>query len=81
MNVEIKTQKDYEEELLVKNEVIKMLEKALDDAEQEIDLLKRTIKSQTQINQKLFKDNLELKKKNKKIDMERFPLGYNPYQE
>ena len=67
MNVEIKTQKDYEEELLVKNEVIKMLEKALDDAEQEIDLLKRTIKSQTQINQKLFKNNLELKKKNKKI--------------
>ena len=76
-----KTLKELEDEILIKNEVIKMLEKALDDMEQENDLLRRTVKSQVQTNQKLFKDNLELKKKNKKIDMEKYTLGYNPYQE
>lgn len=76
-----KTLKELEDEILIKNEVIKMLEKALDDKEQENDLLKRTVKSQVQTNQKLFKDNLELKKKNKKLDMEKYPLGYCPYQE
>ena len=73
--------KELQEELLIKNEVIKMLEKTNDDLEQENDLLRRTIKSQSKTNQKLFKDNIDLKKKNKRKDMEEYPLGYCPYQE
>jgi regulator of replication initiation timing len=69
------------EEKLINEEVIKYQEKYIDDLEQQVALLKRTILKQKQDIQVLIKKNHTLQLKSKKIDMEEYPLGYCPYQE
>lgn len=69
------------EEKLINEEVIKYQERYIDDLEQQVELLKRTILKQKQDIQVLIKKNHNLQLKNKKGNMEEYPLGYCPYQE
>ena len=70
-----------EEERIIQNEVICYQEKYIEELEQQVALLKRTILKQKQDIQVLLKQNHNLKLKSKKKDMEEYPYGYNPYQE
>lgn len=69
------------EEKLINEEVIKYQEKYIEDLEQQVALLKRTILKQKQDIQVLIKKNHTLQTKSKKVNMEEYPLGYCPYQE
>lgn len=68
-------------ELLIKDEVIKYQENYINDLEEQIALLKRTVLKQKEEIQTLIKQNHNLKLKIKKNDIEKYDLGYNPYQE
>ena len=68
-------------ELLIKDEVIKYQENYINDLEEQVALLKRTIIKQKEEIQTLIKQNHNLKLKIKKNDIEKYDLGYNPYQE
>lgn len=76
-------ERNMEEELLIKNEVIRYQEKYIEDLEQQVELLKRTILKQKKDIQTLVKQNHNIKMKAKKIEIDNmdYPLGYNPYQE
>lgn len=69
---------------LIKNEVIKYQESYIEELEQQIALLKRTILKQKYEIQVLIKKNhkkeLDLRKEQLK-NIEYNQLGYNPYQE
>ena len=67
------------EEKLINEEVIKYQERYIEELEQQVELLKRTILKQKQDIQTLIKKNHN--QKCKKINMEEYPLGYCPYQE
>jgi hypothetical protein len=71
------------EEKLINEEVIKYQEKYIEDLEQQVELLKRTILKQKKDIQTLVKQNHNIKLKAKKIEIDNmdYPLGYNPYQE
>lgn len=71
------------EEKLINEEVIKYQELYIEDLEQQVELLKRTILKQKKDIQTLVKQNHNIKLKAKKIEIDNmdYPLGYNPYQE
>lgn len=71
------------EEKIINEEVIKYQERYIEDLEQQVALLKRTILKQKQDIQILLKQNKSIKMKAKKIEIDNmdYPLGYNPYQE
>ena len=71
------------EEKLINEEVIKYQERYIEDLEQQVELLKRTILKQKKDIQTLVKQNHNIKLKAKKIEIDNmdYPLGYNPYQE
>lgn len=71
------------EEKIINEEVIKYQERYIEDLEQQVALLKRTILKQKQDIQVLLKQNKNMKLKTKKIEIDNmdYPLGYNPYQE
>ena len=72
-----------EEERIIQNEVICYQEKYIEELEQQVALLKRTILKQKKDIQTLVKQNHNIKMKTKKIEIDNmeYPLGYNPYQE
>lgn len=72
-----------EEERIIQNEVICYQEKYIEELEQQVALLKRTILKQKKDIQTLVKQNHNIKMKAKKIEIDNmeYPLGYNPYQE
>lgn len=76
-------ERNMEEELLIKDEVIRYQEKYIEDLEQQVELLKRTILKQKKDIQIIVKQNHNIKLKAKKIEIDNmdYPLGYNPYQE
>ena len=69
------------EEKLINEEVIKYQERYIEELEQQVELLKRTILKQKQDIQTLIKKNHNQQLKCKKVNMEEYPLGYCPYQE
>ena len=66
-------------EKLLQEEVIKYQELYIEELEQEVELLKRTILKQKKDIQTLIKKNRNEKYKN--IDKANLPLGFCPYQE
>lgn len=66
-------------EELIQEEVIRYQEKYIEELEQQVELLKRTILKQKKDIQTLIKKNRDEKYKN--IDKANLPLGFCPYQE
>jgi septal ring factor EnvC (AmiA/AmiB activator) len=66
---------------IVKDEIIEFLQKEIEKLEKENLLLQKTIIRQKEVNQKLFKKINDLRFEKKKEQINKFDLGFNPYQE